>query len=647
MGAYAADIETTGLLEQMMRQENPHLHCMGFRNMVTNAVLLFSNRYSELVNPPAYVHCVSKLYDFLDKGHTLYMHNGIGFDVPALKMLGYHSIDKCTVIDSLGLSWYLEPKRISHGLAGYGEDFGVPKPDVEEWENQPQEVYNHRVMEDVKIQYLLSTQQDKELKAIYGSDTSNIINYLNMKMKHIAIQQGNKWKLDVPATEKLFAELSNKLDDQVVELKKVMPQVPVKVLKEHPAKAYKANGKLSTHGKNWYTLLLKEGMPIDTTELVVIKGYDEPNPNSPAQIKEWLYSFGWVPETFKYERDKETGKERKIPQVNVADSGGEVDPGILKLHDKYPEQGFNHIQGLGILKHRVGMVKGFLENQVDEFLSAGASGLTNTLRLKHRTLVNIPSVRVPYGKEIRSLLISGNNKLLLGSDLSSLEDKCKHHYQWKYDPEYVKMQQSEGFDPHLLMCEMAELLTPQQVQDHKDKKADYSRIRHAGKSCNYASQYGAGAPTIARAAGVSLDIGEKLHKAYHDLNWSIGVIAENTKTKKANGMTWQLNPVNGLWYWLKSDKDRFSTLCQGTGSYICDMWIESCHVICREKYGTDAPIIGEFHDELIMRVNDSATSKDTMTKVVDDAMDMVNDIVKCNVTFGCEIKFGHNYAEVH
>ena len=338
---------------------------------------------------------------------------------------------------------------------------------------------------------------------------------------------------------------------------------------------------------------------------------------------------------------------KQVRKVNVANSGGEVDPGILKLHDKYPEQGFDHIQGLGILKHRVGMVKGFLENQIDEFLSAGASGLTNTLRWKHRTLVNIPSVRVPYGKEIRSLLISGNNKLLLGSDLSSLEDKCKHHYQWKYDPEYVKMQQEPGFDPHLLMCEMAELLTPQQVQDHKDKKADYSHIRHAGKSCNYASQYGAGAPTIARAAGVALAIGEKLHKAYHDLNWSIGVIAENTKVKKANGLSWQLNPVNGLWYWLKSDKDRFSTLCQGTGSYITDIWIESCHVICREKYGTDAPVIGEFHDELIMRVNDSIISKATMTRVVDEAMDMVNDIVKCNVTFGCEIKFGHNYAEVH
>lgn len=470
MGTYAADIECTGLLEQMMKQENPHIHCMGFRNVVTNGVLLYTNRYDELESPPAYVQCISKLNSFLDGGHTLVMHNGIGFDVPALKMLGYHSIDNCHIIDTLGLSWYLEPKRISHGLAGYGEDFGVPKPKVEDWEDQPQEVYNNRVMEDVKIQYFLWMQQEKELKAIYGKDNiDGIIKYLNMKMKHLAIQQGNKWKLDVPAAEKLYGELTGKLDAQVEELAIVMPKVPVNVLKTHPAKAYKTNGKLSNHGKNWYSLLLREHMPIDTTELVVTTGYKEPNPNSPSQIKDWLNSFGWIPETFKYERDKETGKERKIAQVNVANSGGEVDPGILKLHEKYPEQGFNHIQGLGILKHRVGMVRGFLENNVDGFLSAGAQGLTNTLRWKHRTLVNIPSVRVPYGKEIRSLLISGNNKLLLGSDLASLENRCKNHFQWKYDPEYVKMQLADDYDPHLQLAVTANLITQEEMEFYKWK----------------------------------------------------------------------------------------------------------------------------------------------------------------------------------
>lgn len=644
---YAADLECTGLLEDMKLQAEPLLHNFCVKNMATGQVLLFSNRYEELVFKKDYIKPISELHSFLSDKPTLVMHNGIGFDIEALVYLGYPQARECKVIDTLGISWYLEPTRIKHGLATYGEDFGVLKPEVEEWENQPQEVYNHRVLEDTKIQYLLWKQQELALRKIYDKESYwPLIEYLNMKMKHLSIQQQNKWEINVEATHKLAIELEDKLLSQKAELEKAMPKVPVLQLKTPPAKGFKANGALSSHGKKWYSLLLREHMPIDTKELVVTTGYKEPNAGSPAQIKDWLNSYGWKCETFKYEKD-ENYKERKIPQVNIANSGGLVDPGVIKLHEKFPEVGFIHIQGLGILKHRLGICKSFLELSRDGYMSAGASGFTNTLRLKHRNLVNIPSVRVPYGKEIRSLLIAGEGKVLLGSDLSSLEDKCKHHYQWKFDPEYVKMQQTEGFDPHLLMCEQAELLTPQQIQDHKDKKADYSTIRHAGKSCNYASQYGAGPPTIARAAGVSLEIAEKLHKAYHDLNWSIHAIAESTQVKKAAGMQWQKNPVNNLWYWLKTEKDRFSTLCQGTGSYICDMWIEEMHKICQEKWSINAPVIGEFHDETVLRLKDSVIAQAHMHDVVSKAMDRVNDLVKMNVTLACDIKFGHNYAEVH
>jgi DNA polymerase I-like protein with 3'-5' exonuclease and polymerase domains len=650
MGIYAADIETTGLLHHMKEQDNPHLHCMCFKNMVTGGVILFSNRIDELKERPEYIKPLAYLNDFLEKGHTLVMHNGIGFDKEALIYLNYPGIKNCPIIDTLGLSWYLEPRRLKHGLAEYGEEFGVIKPEVEEWENQPQEVYNHRVLEDTKIQYLLYRDQEKMLHKLYDGnkeDIARITDYINMKMRHMAIQQNNKWQLNIPKAEELQLQLEEKLNEQVSALSKTMPMVAQKVLKTFPAKPYKMDGTLSASGKKWYTLLLEEGMPFDTKELVVITGYKAPNPGSHTQVKDWLYSYGWVPETFKYDRDKVTGKERKMPQVTVPNSGGEIDPGIEKLIEKYPNIGFEHVKGVGILKHRIGMVSGFLSNHRNGFLEAGAQGFTNTLRFKHRNLVNLPSTRVPYGKEIRSLLIAGDFHKLLGSDLSSLEDKCKHHYQWKFDPEYVKMQQDPRFDPHLLMCEQAELLTHEQTEAHKDKKEDHSKVRHAGKSCNYAAQYGAGPPTIARAANVSLTIAEKLWKAYHDLNWSIDAIAESTETKKCIQNSWQRNPVNGFWYWLKSEKDRFSTLCQGTGSYICDSWVESCHIICNERYGTNAPVIGEFHDELVMRLKDNEKSRKVMENVVLEAMDKVNDMLKLNVTLTCAVSFGDNYAEIH
>jgi len=46
---------------------------------------------------------------------------------------------QATIIDSLILAWYIEPNRIKeggkYGLADFGEEFGVKKPEIEseEW----------------------------------------------------------------------------------------------------------------------------------------------------------------------------------------------------------------------------------------------------------------------------------------------------------------------------------------------------------------------------------------------------------------------------------------------------------------------------------------------------------------------------------
>ena len=49
MASYAADIETSGLLEQMKLQERPVLHNMGFKDVNTGEEILFSaNTLQEL-----------------------------------------------------------------------------------------------------------------------------------------------------------------------------------------------------------------------------------------------------------------------------------------------------------------------------------------------------------------------------------------------------------------------------------------------------------------------------------------------------------------------------------------------------------------------------------------------------------------------
>lgn len=666
MASYAADIETSGLLEMMKLQLLPVLHNMGFKDMNTGEEILFSNRYFDLdlLDSVQYknisVRPLDKLQSFLSSGHKLYMHNGVLFDNEALLFLKYDEIEQCNITDTLYLSWYLDPKRNRHGLGEYGEDYGIPKPIVEDWENQSQDEYNHRVMQDVRIQYRLVKDQMAQLKKMYPQGFVHVLEYFALKARHMQVQQRNKWKLDEPNCELLKVELEGKLALQVDELVKVMPKVQKYGIKEPPAKPYKANGELSAHGIKWITLLLQNHLPIGTTFVKVVLKLEEPNPNSPSQVKDWLDSYGWVPGTFKFTRDKETGEEKKTAQVNVPNSGGKVDPGIITLIKKYPDAGFDNIKGLGILKHRFGMVKGFLNNVVDGYLIARAQGFTNTLRLKHKELVNLPSERVPFGKEIRGCLTAEEMEILLGSDLSSLENKCKNHFQWPLDPEYVVTQQTPGYDPHLQLAVVAGLITDADMEwfkankDREDlsevektRKTHINSKRAIAKTAGYALQYGAGAATVARAAGVPHKDGEAIRKAYLDLNWTIDAIAQSTTVMKSCGYSWQLNPINKIWYWLKSEKDRFSTLCQGTGSYICDIWIEAIHSICRERYGTNAVVIGEFHDEVILRLKDKPIAKEIMGGIVKEAIGRVNAMLKMNTTLDCEVSFGKNYSQIH
>lgn len=658
MQLLASDIETTGLLHMMKEQgSKASLHNMGLIDIKSGKTKLFHAKHKvamqKLLNKDNVVHL---------------MHNGVTFDKEALALLGY-DVSKMRIIDTLAISWYLEPTRKRHGLAEYGEEFGIPKPKIDDWENQTQEEYDHRVMEDCKIQQMLWQRQYRELKAIYITDEKvfEFIQFLMFKMHLQVTQQRNPWKLDIPHVEKHLEETKEKVDVKFVELAQVMPKMYKFVDKSRPKKCFKASSTptkrvFSKLGLAYYKLAKQQGYSGDEDRTYTIpklredgtQDYDDGNPGSPQQLKRWLFDLGWEPETFKFDRNKETGEVREIPQINIPQSGGKVCPSIKKLMLKHPEAGLEHLVGLGILKHRVTVFNGFLKHQVDGYIAAECDGFTNTLRLKHSKLVNLPSTRVLLGEEIRSSLIAEEGCKNLGSDLSSLEDKCKFHFMMKYDPDYVRRMNVKGYDPHLAICIQGGMLTSDQVAQHKlygetdgAQGKDYSHIRHLGKGTNYSCQYGAGAAAVARSAGVELAIGKELHKAYWDLNWSIKTIAENTKVREVMGKKWQYNPISGYWYWLKADKDRFSTLCQGLGAYIFDMWSMNIFYITQERFGRDPAYLAQFHDELILKTKAHEKAQEAWTGIVQEAIERTDDAVGLDVKLGADVKFGDNYSEIH
>ena len=610
------DIETDGLLDEMTK-----IHVLSYS--YDGKDIVFTGDYDEM-------------REFFNTHHYLIGHNIIRFDIPAIeKILGIKI--KARLIDTLALSWYLNHHRIKHGLEGYGEDYGVPKPVIKDWNSLTYEEYAYRCSEDVKINWRLWRDLDGKMNKLYQdpAEKDRLIDYLSFKMDCAREQEALGWKLDVDRCQTAYDEIMLLKNEKEEQLADAMPKRILTTLKTRPKVMHKKDGSLSAHGENWVSLCKEQMMPDSVQSLTVVTGEERGNPNSTDQVKQWLFGLGWKPKTWKFVRDKKTGEERMIEQVR---KDGELCESVLDLveHDPAVEL----LDGLTVLSHRASILKGFLEGHKDGYLKAEIAGLTNTLRFKHmKPLVNLPGVDKPYGDVIRGVLTCPEGYTLCGSDMTSLEDTTKRHYMKPLDPDYVEEMSRDGFDPHLDLALFAGDITQEEIDDYNQgKRPDIKHLRKAYKVVNYSATYGVGAPKLARETGKSPKEAKALLEAFWQRNWSIETIAKNLRVREVGGGMWLHNPVSGFWISLRSDKDRFSSLNQSTGVFCFDSWV----AICR-KNGLQT--IGQFHDEVIalVPVGQEQAVNDTMKQ----AVQKVNEKLKLNVPLGCDVQFGQTYAEIH
>lgn len=602
-------------------------------------------------------HDYNEMRSFFLDCDTLIGHNIIRWDIPTIEKILNIKIT-ARLIDTLVLSWYLEPYKHVHGLEDWGKFFGVPKPKITEGEwlgalpNETHEEFlakmTNRCQEDVKINCKLWDKQLKDLHNLYDGNVeqfNKLIDYLMFKMDCAKEAEQSRWKLDVDRAEKVLAELERIKEEKEEALKKAMPPVPVYRTKGKPKVFRKKDGSLSAAGMRWVELLESEGLPENYDEPITrIEEFKEPNPSSNPQIKDWLYSLGWKPETFKYktEVNPETGRWMKVKQPQIRDEiRGEkvLCNSVKKLFDKEPA--LEIMEGLSVLTHRIGIFKGYITNKSEDgYLQARVSGFTNTLRFKHSVIVNLPNIKKPWGEDVRGCLIANDGYELVGSDMSSLEDRTKQHFMWEFDPEYVKEMQTDDFDPHLDLAVVAGFLTQEQVDAHKSGKENYSMERSIAKTANYACVYGAVGATVARQTGGTMTVaeGEILVDKYWERNWAVKAVAESQTTKRCFDTMWLLNPISNFWYSLRYEKDIFSTLNQGSGVYCFDTWIK--HFRAKRPQLT-----GQMHDEVILEIKKG--HREEAEKLLRDAIDATNAELKLNRDLDIDVQFGNNYAEIH
>lgn len=557
------------------------------------------------------IHCLSYLENgkmttlfqyedmisFLKKDDiTLVGHNIIRYDIPTLERLLKIKI-KCNLIDTLALSWYLYPNKRLHGLESWGKLLGKEKVGISDW-SQDSENYQERCETDVEINSMLFNYLNSYLNEIYNGKTKKIISYLNFKLTCIKDQEHYKWKLDTDLIKKNLDFFIREKEKKTDELRSLME-------------------KTST--------------------------LSEVNPSSNTQIKNWLFSKGWKPLIFK--KSKITGKlnpqlydsERKLCSSVV-----EIDTSGLLL-------------GLSVLTHRIGMLKQL--DSFGEYAEASCNGFTNTLRFKHMNLVNLPKVTnkgdFSDGIFIRKCL-SNNEGLLCGSDMQAIEDSTKQHYMYFYDPEFVKAMRVKGFDPHLDIAVLSNLISQEEsdlfkklkklkdstpLNPEETKEFFYlNGLRSKAKTVNFAAMYKAGFKKIAETANISLEEAKLMLKTYWNRNNAVLKASESFTTKTlSNDSMWVFNPVSKLWYNLRNAKDVFSTVNQSTAAYCFDLYVQ----LVKKKF----KVIGQFHDEIIISL--TPEKEEELKEYLHSCIEKVNSILKLNVPIGISMDFGTNYAEIH
>lgn len=524
--ATVCDIETDGLLADVTK-----VHIVGYR--------LHGKPKTQVLWGDTEEGRIRKFLQYhIDNEIPIVGHNFITYDVPVLEKLYSIDLSELMVIDTLPLSWYLNINHTRHSIEALSSEYNVGDKfavDQKDWTNLTKEQAVSRVTSDVAINlaiyedfidrltdmYTLSKTEidvgavggkrlkdgeDLHIDSLVGLSVERhierILEFLMMKTDVQALQERTKWLVDVSLLEKGIAEFDLIINEKASILESVMPQVPKYSKRKQPAKPFKKNGDLSKSGENWENLkdLLTRGEKDEYGNLLTrvrkqgeieeLTSYNPPNINGHQQVKDFLFSHGWVPQTYEAVRDKVAFQEwinkrpeegskryewtnwmdskpvdRLVPQVRNEDK--ELCESVVELAEKVPE--IRALEEYSVVKHRNDTMKGILRRiGSDGKVEASWHGFTNTLRVKHQApCANLPSADSKYSQYIRGSLVAPEGFVSCGSDLSSLESRVSHHFMLAYDKEYVETMMEDGYDPHLDVAVTAGMMTKEEEMFYK------------------------------------------------------------------------------------------------------------------------------------------------------------------------------------
>jgi len=356
----------------------------------------------------------------LQNADAIIGHNIIGYDIPMIKKITGIDLFNKRIYDTWIMSQVLNYKRKHrHGLKAWGEQLGYSKFEFEDWSKYSKEMMDYCVR-DVKLNvkvYDLLTQEYSD-----QSKTKPMIGK-GIRAEHDAAIFETKvrmkgWLFDVQAAEKLHTQMVKEMENIEDKIHPQLPEMTIWVDKKPKTAKYTKKGDFTAVTKRLLTEYLGHEPDIKSWDprkefqrsyktQVTLKNMEE--------IKEWLYTIGWVPDDWNY---KKVGYEFQKTSPKLTTTSLELLGEIGKMVDRY---------------FTTRSRRSILEGWFKEIKAGRLHGKmwvigTPTFRARHEVITNLPTVEAAWGKEMRSLFICEEGYKVVGADSAGNQMRALCHY---------------------------------------------------------------------------------------------------------------------------------------------------------------------------------------------------------------------------
>lgn len=375
----------------------------------------------------------------------------------------------------------------------------------------------------------------------------------------------------------------------------VKPQLPPRKLKKSeeaewtlPKKPYKLDGTYSAlmarfaerHGitlNSDRTMTLPSGASYPVIGGFLIPVTVPMDLGNAQDMKDWLLGQNWQPTFWNYEKGPD-GKPKRgkngqyVKTSPKIQENGRICPSLEAMQGEL----VRHLCKWLSYRNRLAVVEGWLENRripFDGRLTAGISGITNTHRVKHQVVANVPKAddSVLLGKEFRELFCADEGEVCIGYDAAGIESRVEAHFCYRYPggPEYAE--ELLNGDVHTATAIRIFGVELDGIECDKENP-EFKPFRHKAKTVKYAVLYGAQPRKIAATLDVSQQRGEEIYEAFWDAAPPLKQFKEQLLRfwEFRGGKRFVLG-IDGRKLWTRSQHSVMNTLFQNTGAVVMEM----------------------------------------------------------------------------